>query len=41
MIVLDPKDRESIAGLAIRAMAVVIVAIICGSEAATIVGGLI
>lgn len=38
---MDPKDRESIAGLAIRVMAVVIVAIICGSEAATIVGGLI
>lgn len=38
---MDPEDRKSIAGLAIRAMAVVIVAIICGSEAATVVGGLI
>lgn len=38
---MDPKDRQSLASLAIRAMAVVIVAIICGSEAATVVGGLI
>lgn len=41
MIVLDPEDRKSIACYALRVMAVVIVAIICGSNAATIVGGLI
>lgn len=38
---MDPKDRQSLASLAIRTMAVVIVAIICGSEAASIVGGII
>ena len=35
------KDPESFAYYALRVMAVVIVAIICGSEAAGLVGGFI
>ena len=38
---MDPKDSKSLAYYAIRVVAVVIVAIICGSEAASIVGGII
>ena len=38
---MDPKDRQSIAYYAIRAMAVVIVAILCGVQSAGVIGSVL
>lgn len=41
MIVLDPKDRQSFAFYALRVVAVVIVAIVCGAQSAGLIGSMI
>lgn len=38
---MDPKDRQSITYYAIRAMAIVIVAILCGVQSAGVIGSVI
>ncbi len=38
---MDPKDRQSIAYYAIRVMAVVIVAIVCGVQSAGVIGSVL